>query len=244
MYFVSMSDLYVKYEALNYQPASKVLQDLGVKTPKKAFDDTWDPTPFFKEYELNNKDVTIEGLDLSNYFYSPSTSSLDIETSNKVNPRMTTNSKGDIIVSSKDLQQSMDNLGLSNNKQDFLLKIAKLESSNTLNAHSNKSSASGLFQMVDSTRTSVSNVDKKTFLTSIDEQLKAASKLYDYNLSYIKRNNLLTDIQAKGMSINEAIALCWLNPSWAKAYITGKGNVGADANGTTPQKYLNKYRKA
>ena len=117
MYFVSMSDLYVKYGALNYQPASEVLQDLGVKAPKKAFDDTWDPSPFFKEYELNNKDMMIEGLDLSNYFYNPST---DIETSNKAKPRMTTNNKGDIIVSSKDLQQSMDNLGLSNNKQDFL----------------------------------------------------------------------------------------------------------------------------
>lgn len=137
-------------------------------------------------------------------------------------------------LSRTQVERLMDQQGISGDKKNTLLKIAFLESRFQTAAKAKGSSATGLFQMIDSTRKKVSDVSKQEFINNPAEQIRAASKLYD---------NCAKQLRSWGLPVKgENVALMWLNPSWAKTYLTTGVNAGQDSNGTSPSKYLNRFR--
>ena len=116
------------------------------------------------------------------------------------------------------------------------MKIASLESGFNSKAQSKNSSAAGWFQFIDSTRNKYSNLSREQFKNSPDAQVLAASQLYDDNARFLRNNG----IAATG----EAIAASWLSPKWTKNYYKYGIAGGADANGTSVAKYINKFRNA
>ena len=217
---------YFKYEALDIpdKPATEVLKSKGLDL---------DFTPKQYQYipELNTGDFHINGLNLDGYFsinkakepvqYKHTQLKLNHNTPNK---------------NKKILEQTLDKYGIIGNKKTTLMKIASLESGFNSKAQSKNSSAAGWFQFIDSTRNKYSNLSREQFKNSPDAQVLAASQLYDDNARFLRNNG----IAATG----EAIAASWLNPKWTKNYYKYGIAGGADANGTSVAKYINKFRNA
>ena len=116
------------------------------------------------------------------------------------------------------------------------MKIASLESGFNSKAQSKNSSAAGWFQFIDSTRNKYSNLSREQFKNSPDAQVLVASQLYDDNARFLRNNGIAVT--------GEAIAASWLNPKWTKNYYKNGIAGGADANGTSVAKYINKFRNA
>lgn len=72
---------------------------------------------------------------------------------------------------SASLEQALDKQNITGTKRNCLIKLAKVESGMNQFAQSRNSSASGMFQMIDSTRKEVSSVSKKEFMNNLDEQV-------------------------------------------------------------------------
>ena len=217
---------YFKYEALDIpdKPATEVLKSKGLDL---------DFTPKQYQYipELNTGDFHIKGLNLDGYF-SINKAKEPVQykyTQLKLNNN--TPSKNKQI-----LEQTLDKYGITGNKKITLMKIASLESGFNSKAQSKNSSAAGWFQFIDSTRNKYSNLSREQFKNSPDAQVLAASQLYDDNARFLRNNG----IAATG----EAIAASWLNPKWTKNYYKYGIAGGADANGTSVAKYINKFRNA
>ena len=217
---------YFKYEALDIpdKPATEVLKSKGLDL---------DFTPKQYQYipELNTGDFHINGLNLDGYF-SINKAKEPVQykyTQLKLNHNTPSKSK-------KILEQTLDKYGITGNKKTTLMKIASLESGFNPKAQSKNSSAAGWFQFIDSTRNKYSNLSREQFKNSPDAQVLAASQLYDDNARFLRNNG----IAATG----EAIAASWLNPKWTKNYYKYGIAGGADANGTSVAKYINKFRNA
>ena len=217
---------YFKYEALDIpdKPATEVLKSKGLDL---------DFTPRQYQYipELNTGDFHINGLNLDGYF-SINKAKEPVQykyTQLKLNHNTPSKSK-------KILEQTLDKYGITGNKKTTLMKIASLESGFNSKAQSKNSSAAGWFQFIDSTRNKYSNLSREQFKNSPDAQVLAASQLYDDNARFLRNNG----IAATG----EAIAASWLNPKWTKNYYKYGIAGGADANGTSVAKYINKFRNA
>lgn len=134
------------------------------------------------------------------------------------------------------LESVMDAQGITGEKKQTLLKIAKIESGFNMKAQSKNSSASGAFQFIDSTRKKFSSMSKKDFLNDIQEQVRCASLLYDQNKANLEQRGLPSN--------GEAVAMTWLNPTWAYEYLKTGKHSGADANNTNISKYLKMFRNA
>ena len=217
---------YFKYEAL-YIPnksATEVLKSKGLDL---------DFTPKQYQYipELNTGDFHINGLNLDGYFSINKAKEPTKYKSTQLKLNHNTPSK-----SKKILEQTLDKYGITGNKKTTLMKIASLESGFNSKAQSKNSSAAGWFQFIDSTRNKYSNLSREQFKNSPDAQVLAASQLYDDNARFLRNNG----IAATG----EAIAASWLNPKWTKNYYKYGIAGGADANGTSVAKYINKFRNA
>lgn len=217
---------YFKYEALDIpdKPATEVLKSKGLDL---------DFTPKQYQYipELNTGDFHINGLNLDGYF-SINKAKEPVQykhTQLKLNHNTPSKNK-------KILEQTLDKYGITGNKKTTLMKIASLESGFNSKAQSKNSSAAGWFQFIDSTRNKYSNLSREQFKNSPDAQVLAASQLYDDNARFLRSNG----IAATG----EAIAASWLNPKWTKNYYKYGIAGGADANGTSVAKYINKFRNA
>ena len=217
---------YFKYEALDIpdKPATEVLKSKGLDL---------DFTPRQYQYipELNTGDFHINGLNLDGYF-SINKAKEPVQykhTQLKLNHNTPSKNK-------KILEQTLDKYGITGNKKTTLMKIASLESGFNPKAQSKNSSAAGYFQFIDSTRNKYSNLSREQFKNSPDAQVLAASQLYDDNARFLRNNG----IAATG----EAIAASWLNPKWTKNYYKYGIAGGADANGTSVVKYINKFRNA
>lgn len=217
---------YFKYEALDIpdKPATEVLKSKGLDL---------DFTPKQYQYipELNTGDFHINGLNLDGYFSINKAKEPTKYKSTQLKLNHNTPSK-----SKKILEQTLDKYGIIGNKKTTLMKIASLESGFNSKAQSKNSSAAGWFQFIDSTRNKYSNLSREQFKNSPDAQVLAASQLYDDNARFLRNNG----IAATG----EAIAASWLNPKWAKNYYKYGIAGGADANGTSVAKYINKFRNA
>ena len=217
---------YFKYEALDIpdKPATEVLKSKGLDL---------DFTPKQYQYipELNTGDFHINGLNLDGYFSinKAKEPTKYKSTQLKLNHNIPSKSK-------KILEQTLDKYGITGNKKTTLMKIASLESGFNSKAQSKNSSATGWFQFIDSTRNKYSNLSREQFKNSPDAQVLAASQLYDDNARFLRNNG----IAATG----EAIAASWLNPKWTKNYYKYGIAGGADANGTSVAKYINKFRNA
>lgn len=217
---------YFKYEALDIpdKPATEVLKSKGLDL---------DFTPRQYQYipELNTGDFHINGLNLDGYF-SINKAKEPVQykyTQLKLNHNTPSKSK-------KILEQTLDKYGITGNKKTTLMKIASLESGFNPKAQSKNSSAAGYFQFIDSTRNKYSNLSREQFKNNPDAQVLAASQLYDDNARFLRNNG----IAATG----EAIAASWLSPKWTKNYYKYGIAGGADANGTSVAKYINKFRNA
>ena len=217
---------YFKYEALDIpdKPATEVLKSKGLDL---------DFTPKQYQYipELNTGDFHINGLNLDGYF-SINKAKEPVQykhTQLKLNHNTPSKNK-------KILEQTLDKYGITGNKKTTLMKIASLESGFNSKAQSKNSSAAGWFQFIDSTRNKYSNLSREQFKNSPDAQVLAASQLYDDNARFLRSNG----IAATG----EAIAASWLNPKWTKNYYKYGQAGGADANGISVAKYINKFRNA
>ena len=217
---------YFKYEALDIpdKPATEVLKSKGLDL---------DFTPKQYQYipELNTGDFHINGLNLDGYFSINKAKEPTKYKSTQLKLNHNTPSK-----SKKILDQTLDKYGITGNKKTTLMKIASLESGFNSKAQSKNSSAAGWFQFIDSTRNKYSNLSREQFKNSPDAQVLAASQLYDDNARFLRNNG----IAATG----EAIAASWLNPKWTKNYYKYGIAGGADANGTSVAKYINKFRNA
>ena len=217
---------YFKYEALDIpdKPATEVLKSKGLDL---------DFTPKQYQYipELNTGDFHINGLNLDGYFSINKAKEPTKYKSTQLKLNHNTPSK-----SKKILEQTLDKYGITGHKKTTLMKIASLESGFNSKAQSKNSSAAGYFQFIDSTRNKYSNLSREQFKNSPDAQVLAASQLYDDNARFLRNNG----IAATG----EAIAASWLSPKWTKNYYKYGIAGGADANGTSVAKYINKFRNA
>ena len=246
---------YFKYEALDIpdKPATEVLKSKGLDL---------DFTPKQYQYipELNTGDFHINGLNLDGYFSinkakepteykhtqlklnhnTPSKNKKILEqTLDKPTEYKHTQLKLNHNTPSKNkkiLEQTLDKYGIIGNKKTTLMKIASLESGFNSKAQSKNSSAAGWFQFIDSTRNKYSNLSREQFKNSPDAQVLAASQLYDDNARFLRNNGIAVT--------GEAIAASWLNPKWTKNYYKYGIAGGADANGTSVVKYINKFRNA
>ena len=217
---------YFKYEALDIpdKPATEVLKSKGLDL---------DFTPKQYQYipELNTGDFHINGLNLDGYFSINKAKQPTKYKSTQLKLNHNTPSQ-----SKKILEQTLDKYGITGNKKTTLMKIASLESGFNSKAQSKNSSAAGWFQFIDSTRNKYSNLSREQFKNSPDAQVLAASQLYDDNARFLRNNGIAVT--------GEAIAASWLNPKWTKNYYKYGIAGGADANGTSVAKYINKFRNA
>lgn len=117
-------------------------------------------------------------------------------------------------------------------KADILTKIAYNESGFNINAKNPKSSASGLFQFTNATK------QRFGYGNTAEEQIQAASRLYDNNLQQLQ--NMTSQYGTKGKSLAQLMYGMWFSPQATLNYLkTGNTNF-SDAQGTTLNKIFNK----
>ena len=117
-------------------------------------------------------------------------------------------------------------------KADILTKIAYNESGFNVNAKNPKSSASGLFQFTNATK------QRFGYGNTAEEQIQAASRLYDNNLQQLQ--SMAFQYGTKGKSLAQLMYGMWFSPQATLNYLkTGNTNF-SDAQGTTLNKIFNK----
>lgn len=117
-------------------------------------------------------------------------------------------------------------------KADILTKIAYNESGFNINAKNPKSSASGLFQFTNATK------QRFGYGNTAEEQIQAASRLYDNNLQQLQ--SMTSQYGTKDKSLAQLMYGMWFSPQATLKYLkTGNTNF-SDAQGTTLNKIFNK----
>ena len=117
-------------------------------------------------------------------------------------------------------------------KADILTKIAYNESGFNVNAKNPKSSASGLFQFTNATK------QRFGYGNTAEEQIQAASRLYDNNLQQLQ--SMASQYGTKGKSLAQLMYGMWFSPQATLNYLKTGSNNFADAQGTTLNKIFNK----
>ena len=117
-------------------------------------------------------------------------------------------------------------------KADILTRIAYNESGFNINAKNPKSSASGLFQFTNATK------QRFGYGNTAEEQIQAASRLYDNNLQQLQ--SAASQYGTKGKSLAQLMYGMWFSPQATLNYLkTGNANF-SDAQGTTLNNIFNK----
>ena len=117
-------------------------------------------------------------------------------------------------------------------KADILTKIAYNESGFNINAKNPKSSASGLFQFTNATK------ERFGYGNTAEEQIQAASRLYDNNLQQLQ--NVASQYGTKGKSLAQLMYGMWFSPQATINYLKTGSNNFSDAQGTTLNNIFNK----
>ena len=117
-------------------------------------------------------------------------------------------------------------------KADILTKIAYNESGFNINAKNPKSSASGLFQFTNATK------QRFGYGNTAEEQIQAASRLYDNNLQQLQ--SVASQYGTKGKSLAQLMYGMWFSPQATLNYLKTGSNNFADAQGTTLNNIFNK----
>lgn len=117
-------------------------------------------------------------------------------------------------------------------KADILTKIAYNESGFNVNAKNPKSSASGLFQFTNATK------QRFGYGNTAEEQIQAASRLYDNNLQQLQ--SAASQYGTKGKSLAQLMYGMWFNPQATLNYLKTGSNNFSDTQGTTLNNIFNK----
>ena len=117
-------------------------------------------------------------------------------------------------------------------KADILTKIAYNESGFNINAKNPKSSASGLFQFTNATK------QRFGYGNTAEEQIQAASRLYDNNLQQLQ--SVASQYGTKGKSLAQLMYGMWFSPQATINYLKTGSNNFSDAQGTTLNNIFNK----
>lgn len=117
-------------------------------------------------------------------------------------------------------------------KADILTKIAYNESGFNINAKNPKSSASGLFQFINATK------QRFGYGNTAEEQIQAASRLYDNNLQQLQ--SVASQYGTKGKSLAQLMYGMWFSPQATINYLKTGSNNFSDAQGTTLNNIFNK----
>lgn len=117
-------------------------------------------------------------------------------------------------------------------KADILTKIAYNESGFNINAKNPKSSASGLFQFTNATK------ERFGYGNTAEEQIQAASRLYDNNLQQLQ--SVASQYGTKGKSLAQLMYGMWFSPQATINYLKTGSNNFSDAQGTTLNNIFNK----
>lgn len=125
----------------------------------------------------------------------------------------------------------------------ILSNIAAHESAYNPQAQNPKSSASGWFQFIDSTRQSYTTMNREQFKQDRQEQIAAATKLYKaiYN-KYYNSPKWKSLIDKRGLSVAQVIYGGWFRPASLQNYLEKGYDTYADPQGTTLQKVWDSYK--
>lgn len=126
----------------------------------------------------------------------------------------------------------MDKLVTDSTKKNILLKIAKKESNFNPNAKNPKSSASGLFGFINSTK------QRFGYGKSIEEQIIGASKLYDS--MYSQLSYYVNKYGTKNKSLEQLMYGMWFRPKSLLNYLKTGYDSYTDAQGTGLNKIFTK----
>ena len=126
----------------------------------------------------------------------------------------------------------MDKLVTDSTKKNILLKIAEKESNFNSNAKNPKSSASGLFGFIDSTK------QRFGYGKSIEEQIIGASKLYDS--MYSQLSYYVNKYGTKNKSLEQLMYGMWFRPKSLLNYLKTGYDSYTDAQGTGLNKIFTK----
>ena len=135
----------------------------------------------------------------------------------------------------KQVKAALEKLVDNPTKKNILLKIAENESGFNKNAKNPKSSASGLFGLINA------NKSKYGYGDSIKDQILGASKLYDD--MYFKIKSYTDKYGNKNKTLGQLIYGMWFRPKSLLSYLqTGQDNY-SDAQGTNLNKVFAKMVK-
>ena len=117
-------------------------------------------------------------------------------------------------------------------KADILTKIAHNESGFRINAKNPKSSASGLFGFINSTK------QRFGYGSTAQQQIQGASRYYDYLANLVQP--YINKYGTKGLSKGQIMYGLWFRPQSMLNYLKSGQDAYADAQGTSLHKILNK----
>ncbi len=124
----------------------------------------------------------------------------------------------------------------------ILSNIAAHESAYNPQAQNPKSSASGWFQFINSTRQAYSTMNRDQFKQNRQEQIAAAIKLYkDIYNKYYNSSIWKPLIDQRGLSVAQVIYGGWFRPASLQNYLKNGYDTFADPQGTTLEKVWSSY---
>lgn len=133
------------------------------------------------------------------------------------------------------VKETLDNMIQDPIKKDILLRIAEKESSFKVNAKNPKSSASGLFGFLDSTK------QKYGYGNTAEAQIQGASNLYDANMAQLQQ--YVSKYGNRGMSQAQLIYGMWFRPASLLNFLKNGYDNYRDPQGTNLNKIFTKMAK-
>lgn len=133
------------------------------------------------------------------------------------------------------VKNALDNMIQDPTKKAILLKIAEKESNFKINAKNPKSSASGLFGFVNSTK------QKYGYGNTIEQQIQGASNLYDSHINQLQQ--YISKYGTRGKSIAQLMYGMWFRPNSLIHFLKTGQDDYRDAQGTGLEKIFSKVAK-
>lgn len=133
------------------------------------------------------------------------------------------------------VKETLDNMIQDPVKKDILLRIAEKESGFKVNAKNPKSTASGLFGFLNSTK------QKYGYGNTAEAQIQGASNLYDANMTQLQQ--YISKYGNRGKSMAQLIYGMWFRPASLLNFLKNGYDNYNDPQGTTLNKIFTKMAK-
>lgn len=133
-----------------------------------------------------------------------------------------------------ELAKILDSKVKDTNKKNILVKIAEKESSFNPNAKNPKSSASGLFGFIDSTKKAYG------YGNTIDAQVDGASKYYDVLEKQV--DGWVNQYGNRGKTKVQLMYAAWFRPQSLKNFLANGSDNYKDAQGSSIESIMNKVK--